>query len=169
MVLSGGWCTIESDPGVFTNLVESFGVIRANFADLWYSDKGYIQYLVYNYRDIYGLVFLFKWQASADDNISDKNNVGGTNNDRWGGGGSGGEPLIGEDVPPGLLFARQMTHNACAIQAMLSILLNLEGAVEGDKAGETKAREIGITANGATAAKNPPSSRLFLGKTLADL
>ena len=56
-----------------------------------------------------------------------------------------------------------------ATQAMLLILLNSEGAVEGDKEGDTKDRERGTTADGATADKPPPSSHLVLGKTLTNL
>ena len=152
MASSGGWCTIEFDPGVFTNLVESFGIIGAEFAELWSLDDDSIHSIVSNYGDIYFLILLFKWQASADDNSGDKNDAGGANNGGGEGSGSGGEPLTGEDVPPGLFFARQVTHNACATQAMLSILLNSEGAVEGDKAGETEGRERGTTSDVATEA-----------------
>ena len=54
-------------------------------------------------------------------------------------------------------------------QAMLSVLLNLEGVVEVDKAGDTDGRERGTTDDGLTVAKPPPSSHLVLGKTLMDL
>ena len=60
MVLSGGWCTIESDTVMFTNLVKSFGVRRGDFAELWSLDNNYIRSLISNYRNVYGLVFLFK-------------------------------------------------------------------------------------------------------------
>ena len=133
MASSGGWCTIESDPGVFTNLVESFGVRGAEFAELWSLDDDSLRSLVSNYGDVYGLIFLFKWQASADDNSGDKNDAGGANNGGGEGSGSGGEPLTGEDVPPGIFFAMQVNQNYCATQFMLLILLNLEGGVEGDK------------------------------------
>ena len=68
---------------MFTNLVVSFGVIGSELAELWSLNKDSLCSLFYNYRYFYGLIFLVKWQASADDNSSNKNNAGGGNN-RWG-------------------------------------------------------------------------------------
>ena len=41
--------------------------------------------------------------------------------------------------------------------------------MEGEKLGDTKGRERGTTADGATAAEPPPPSRLVLEKTLTNL
>ena len=115
---------------MFTNLVKKFGVRGAKFTELWPLDCNSLCSIVSNYRDVYGLIFLFKWQARANDNNGNNNDVGVSNNGR---GGRGGEPLTGEDVPPGIFFAMQVNQNYCATQFMLLILLNLEEGVEGDK------------------------------------
>ena len=70
------WGTIESDTGMFTNIVESFGVRASEFVELWSFDDNSICSLIYNYVDFYCLIFLFKCQSSADDNSSNKNNEG---------------------------------------------------------------------------------------------
>jgi len=99
--MSSEWCTIESDPGVFTSLIESFGVKNAELSELWSLDDDSLT----NLGQVYGLIFLFKWQH--------EDLVLGVSNG-----------LTGDDVPLDLFFARQTTTNACATQAILSVLLN---------------------------------------------
>lgn len=105
------WCTIESDPGVFTSLIESFGVRNAQLTELWSLDDDSLQHLVNEYNKVYGLIFLFKWQSSASSH-------GGAD------GSSDNKPLSSDEIPHDLFFAKQVTTNACATQAILSVLFN---------------------------------------------
>lgn len=82
------WCTIESDPGVFTSLIESFGVQNAQLTE--------------------------------------------------------------DDTPHDLFFARQVTTtNACATQAISSILLNAPAANDDGDEG-TKEQDVGKIILGPT-------------------
>jgi ubiquitin carboxyl-terminal hydrolase L5 len=93
----GGWCTIESDPGVFTEMMSSVGVHGAEVVEvITLADEATLQSL----EPIYGFVFLFKWTGKAE------------------------KPKCEDPMSTGVYFAKQTVQNACATQAILNILLN---------------------------------------------
>lgn len=99
MAEGSGWCTIESDPGVFTEMLTSIGVRGVQVEELYSLDRDALRSL----EPIHGLVFLFHYGGEV-------------------GGYRAGE--LCDPAPSGMFFARQVITNACATQAILSIVLN---------------------------------------------
>ena len=90
------WCTIESDPGVFTELIKNIGVKGVQVDEIIDMDI-----LEVGDEPVYGLIFLFKYMQN-----------------------SGYKPNVLKSWDPDLFFAKQEIQNACATQAILGVLLN---------------------------------------------
>jgi ubiquitin carboxyl-terminal hydrolase L5 len=98
------WCTIESDPGVFTELIHNIGCTDVQLEEVITLDSLPSKTL--------GLIFLFKFKKElyASDN-------------RHG---------ISSQSNQNVYFARQTIQNACATQAIINILLNCDKIELGD-------------------------------------
>jgi len=97
---AGNWCLIESDPGVFTELIQKFGVAGVQVEELWSLDKeNFVEV-----KPVYGLVFLFKWTPDSDPAGS----------------------VVQDSRLDSIFFAKQVINNACATQAIMSVLMNIE-------------------------------------------
>ncbi|KAJ2954539.1 hypothetical protein O0L34_g2824 [Tuta absoluta] len=98
MESAGDWCLIESDPGVFTQLIRKFGAKGVQVEELWALDDSIFE----NLRPVHGLIFLFKFLQSEEP--------------------SG--PVVTDSRLDKIYFAKQVINNACATQAVVSLLLN---------------------------------------------
>jgi ubiquitin carboxyl-terminal hydrolase L5 len=105
------WCTIESDPGVFTELIREIGVMNISVEEVYSLDD---EILLESIKPIYGLIFLFKWTKKVEER----------------------ECLKMYDAD--LFFARQVITNACATQAILSVLMNNSNLEIGDELSKLK-------------------------------
>jgi len=92
------WCTIESDPGVFTSLLEKLECPHVELTELWSLDADSLAVLQSETTEVYGLIFLFEYKKS--------------------------NRTVQHKQVDDLFFAHQIATNACATQAILSVVLN---------------------------------------------
>mmetsp|Transcript_13866 Transcript_13866/g.32935 ORF Transcript_13866/g.32935 Transcript_13866/m.32935 type:complete len:363 (-) Transcript_13866:243-1331(-) len=112
--MTAGWSTIESDPGVFTQLSQDLGIRGTQVEEIVTMDDSEFASLA----PIYGFIFLFKWtQEMAKMHTSSATCVEHHN----------------------LYFAKQVINNACGTQALLNIMMNAEGIQLGDELSNFKA------------------------------
>ena len=106
------WCTVESDPGVFSELIAKLGVPDVNVEEVYgleelhTSDEGSSirSEVILTSAQKYGLIFLFKYNGTLKDDRA---------------------TIPFEDTEAsGMFFAQQVVQDACATQAILSVLLN---------------------------------------------
>ncbi|VVC35564.1 Hypothetical protein CINCED_3A018516 [Cinara cedri] len=95
---NAGWCLIESDPGVFTGLIRELGVSGAQVEELWSLDTTMFNSI----KPVHGLIFLFRWMGQEQVE----------------------EPIVNDSRIEKIFFAQQVINNACATQAILSVLFN---------------------------------------------
>lgn len=108
--MSGGWNTIESDAGVFTSLIENLGVKDVQFEELLTLDPSELVTL----QPLYGVIFLFKYPTDRPYATPDGPLDGG----------------FDHDASEQIFFAAQTIQNACATQALLSVLMNQTSHVD---------------------------------------
>ncbi|EGX91489.1 ubiquitin carboxyl-terminal hydrolase 2 [Cordyceps militaris CM01] len=115
--MSGGWNTIESDAGVFTSLIENLGVKDIQFEELLTLDPSELLAL----QPVHGVIFLFKYPTDKPYATPD-GPIDGT---------------FDHAASDKIFFAAQTIQNACATQALLSVLLNQTGDSSDTAAADT--------------------------------
>nr|XP_058963055.1 ubiquitin carboxyl-terminal hydrolase BAP1-like [Pocillopora verrucosa] len=103
MAVNSGWLELESDPGLFSLLIEEFGVKGAQVEEIYDLSKPFR-------GPVYGFIFLFKWieERRSRRKIQPL------------------EEMFVEDEETirDIFFAQQVIPNSCATHSLLSVLLN---------------------------------------------
>ncbi|XP_064422228.1 ubiquitin carboxyl-terminal hydrolase BAP1 isoform X1 [Latimeria chalumnae] len=102
--MNKGWLELESDPGLFTLLVEDFGVKGVQVEEI-YDLQSKCQ------SPVYGFIFLFKWIEERRSRRKVSTLVDETS-------------VIDDEIVNNMFFAHQLIPNSCATHALLSVLLN---------------------------------------------
>jgi len=104
--LADGWLELESDPGLFTLLLEDMGVVGTQVEEIYDLQRDSLV----EGGQCYGAIFLFRWieERRSRRKIVDEQTL----------------YVKDESVVNNIFFAQQMIPNSCATHALVSILLN---------------------------------------------
>ncbi|XP_050504096.1 ubiquitin carboxyl-terminal hydrolase calypso [Diabrotica virgifera virgifera] len=122
--LTEGWLELESDPGLFTLLLEDFGVKGVQVEEIYDLNKPLDS-------PVYGFIFLFRWveERRSRRKVVEQN-----------------ETFVkDEDIVNNIFFAQQMVPNSCATHALISILLNCPTIHLGETLTRLKAHTQGMS------------------------
>ncbi|XP_034549448.1 ubiquitin carboxyl-terminal hydrolase BAP1 isoform X3 [Notolabrus celidotus] len=123
--MNKGWLELESDPGLFTLLVEDFGIKGVQVEEI-YDLQSKCQ------SPVYGFIFLFKWIEERRSRRKVNTLVDETS-------------VIDEEIVNDMFFAHQLIPNSCATHALLSVLLNCSGVELGTTLSRIKAFTKGFS------------------------
>ncbi|XP_030633004.1 ubiquitin carboxyl-terminal hydrolase BAP1 isoform X1 [Chanos chanos] len=123
--MNKGWLELESDPGLFTLLVEDFGVKGVQVEEI-YDLQSKCQ------SPVYGFIFLFKWIEERRSRRKVSTLVDETS-------------VIDDEIVNDMFFAHQLIPNSCATHALLSVLLNCSGVELGATLSRIKAFTKGFS------------------------
>ncbi|XP_018574403.1 ubiquitin carboxyl-terminal hydrolase calypso [Anoplophora glabripennis] len=122
--LTEGWLELESDPGLFSLLLEDFGVKGVQVEEIYDLNKPLDS-------PVYGFIFLFRWveERRSRRKVVEQN-----------------ETFVkDEDIVNNIFFAQQMVPNSCATHALISILLNCPTIHLGETLTRLKAHTQGMS------------------------
>ncbi|CAD7089431.1 unnamed protein product [Hermetia illucens] len=121
--LTEGWLELESDPGLFTLLLEDFGVKGVQVEEIYDLQKSLE-------GPVYGFIFLFRWieERRARRKIVDTTEIF----------------VKDEEAVSSIFFAQQVVPNSCATHALLSVLLNCADLHLGETLGRLKVHTKGM-------------------------
>ena len=102
----GEWRELESDPGLFSLLIQDYGVRGVKVEEVYdISEK--------LEGRVYGFVFLFRWGGDRRARTIRKKSL--ATEDSY---------VIDSEIVNRMFFAHQVVNNSCATHALLSVLLN---------------------------------------------
>ncbi|GBP23249.1 Ubiquitin carboxyl-terminal hydrolase calypso [Eumeta japonica] len=133
--LTEGWLELESDPGLFTLLLEDFGVKGVQVEEIYDLHKPLES-------PVYGFIFLFRWIEERRSRRKFVEQIESFVRD--------------EDTINNIFFAQQMVPNSCATHALLSILLNCPNLHLGETLSRLKHHTLGM---------NPENKGWAIGNT----
>ncbi|XP_045600724.1 ubiquitin carboxyl-terminal hydrolase calypso isoform X1 [Procambarus clarkii] len=133
--LADGWLELESDPGLFTLLLEDMGVRGVQVEEIYDLQKSFE-------GKVFGFIFLFRW---IEERRSRRKVV--ENPDNY---------VQDENVVNNMFFAQQMVPNSCATHSLVSVLLNCSTLDLGPTLSRLKIHTIGM---------NPENKGWAIGNT----
>jgi len=125
--LADGWLELESDPGLFTLLLEDMGVVGTQVEEIYDLQRDSLV----EGGQCYGAIFLFRWieERRSRRKLVDEQTL----------------YVKDESIVNNIFFAQQMIPNSCATHALVSVLLNCPSLELGSTLSKLKSHVQGMS------------------------